>query len=530
MKTDLEPHNRRQPQITENGTASRVFASVRNNTNSSSPLRVSVNNAYPVSAGHKKRSKRYVLLGHAQKLLISADVKQHRKRSENQDKPLFAHRSSWCSSVSSRTASMTIKLNNKPEASSASLSNTIRCGSVWACPVCAARIALERGEEVARAIDWATDNKLVPVMITLTASHHADMSLEYFKQQFTYAWRLFTSGKGWVSLKKQLGIQHWIKAVEPLRSQDNGWHYHAHILLFLDADLIRLIDSKDWHPPLLPVHPLIAKDWHPPLLPVHPLEPILRSAWLKKLQKAGLYGNEHALKLSADDAVKPHYLAKLGLRQDEKGQLEYELTATQSKDKQAGYTVWQLLESSLKGNQVAAALYLEYVRAMSGDMWITWSRGLKQLVGLDELEDEQLAALEEEEQLESWYELSGDEIYAMRFARAQAAVLDVAAASRDIAVLKRFLAGLYEYVRSHDNPPPDLERMRRELSMAVNNWRLAKSSMRRHERDGTLQTAAASHVLQNEAKLRSEIARLETGYERLLSMYLGDFWEMSICE
>jgi hypothetical protein len=523
--TDLESHNQTKTNNTENGNASRVFASVRNNTNSSSPLRISVNSAYAVSAGHKKRSRRYVLLGHAQKLLISADVKQHRKwkQSENLDKPLFAHRTTWCSSVSSRDATMTIKLNHNQEASSASLSNTIRCGSVWACPICAARIALERGDEVARAIDWATSQKLVPIMITLTAAHHADLSLEYFKQQFTYAWRLFTSGKAWLNLKQQLGIKHWIKAVEPLRSQEHGWHYHAHVLLLLDADIF-----KPWHPPLLP---FIPPGWHPPFTyDATCLELVLRAAWLKKLETAGLYGNEHALKLSADESVKPHYLAKLGLRQDEKGKLEYELTATQNKDIQAGYTVWQLLESSLKGNQVAAALYLEYVRAMSGDMWITWSRGLKQLVGLDEVEDEQLAALEEEEQLETWYELSADEVYAMRFARAQAAVLDVAAASRDISVLKRFLSGLYEYVRSHDSPPPDLEQVRRELSMAVNNWRLASRSLRRHERDGTAQTAAAYHVIENERTMRLEIARLEAAYERLLSMYLGDFWELSICE
>jgi hypothetical protein len=327
--------------------------------------------------------------------------------------------------------------------------------------------------EIAAAIDWAASQNLIPVMVTFTASHREDMDLSWFKEKFKRAWGLFSSGKGWQGLKHKLGIEHWIRAVEPLRSHVAGWHYHYHLLIFIKTDKLLGNDYEN-------------------------LEQVLRGFWLKKLATVGLWGNEHALRVSAHEDVKANYLSKLGSPVTEN--LQYELTGLENKD-QGGITVWELLRSSWKGNPVAGALYVEYVEAMTGDDWITWSNGLKPLVGLHEIPDEVLAENPDEE-LSPWYSVNDLEMFAVRQTRSQSMLIDLAATSRSTDAVRVFLTNLREMVEKVDYAR--LVLLRRERVTARANLRLAKMTRDSDNRTHYMQ------VFQDEIdRLQVEIERLE---------------------
>ena len=55
-----------------------------------------------------------------------------------------------------------------------------------------------------------------------------------------------------------------------------------------------------------------------------------------------------------------------------------------------------LLAQARDGDKVAGAKFVEYARVMRGKRQLLWSRGLKDLVGLDDLTDEELAAQQED--------------------------------------------------------------------------------------------------------------------------------------
>lgn len=61
-------------------------------------------------------------------------------------------------------------------------SDLVLCGSVWACPVCAAKIQ-ERRREKSPAIDWAYAEGLQPTMVTLTFPHYVWRVLRELRDQ-----------------------------------------------------------------------------------------------------------------------------------------------------------------------------------------------------------------------------------------------------------------------------------------------------------------------------------------------------------
>src|SRR5690606_4995850 len=101
-----------------------------------------------IAAAPSKSDKfrNYKLLSFAQAILIKNDIKA--ANSEN------AHRTRLCHAVRNRNAD-SITLNISRENSplrTASLGGVQTCGSVWSCPVCARRIAVQRGDEIKQAL------------------------------------------------------------------------------------------------------------------------------------------------------------------------------------------------------------------------------------------------------------------------------------------------------------------------------------------------------------------------------------------
>lgn len=110
------------------------------------------------------------------------------------------------------------------------------CGSVWACPVCAAKVQERRREEIAEGFKWAYDEGLQPVMVTLTFPHQAWQKLGDLVLQQREALKMLRKGRGWDKFMRQLGYRGLIRALEITRG-NAGWHPHTHEIWFVSQSI-----------------------------------------------------------------------------------------------------------------------------------------------------------------------------------------------------------------------------------------------------------------------------------------------------
>ena len=362
-----------------------------------------------ISSACEKLVKKTTLLGFAQKLAKEANLLSKRSGKPHRVRFCHAHRAYNADSIT-----LNMKQNGLHEVS-ASYGGLQTCGSIWACPVCASKIAIEKGQEVLKALQWAKLEGHLPVMIALTARHDAGMALADFMARFKGAWERFNSGRIWKRFKKKYGIVHHI-ANREVTYGEFGWHYHMHLLLFLDFDLLRESDEQD-------------------------IQKTMEAFWLRCLEKEGLEGlPEIALHVSANHKVGETYLTKIGITISEKdGKLEYEMT---SSDTKKGRSIWDILRHAYYGDKKSEALYLEFVEAMSDTNFLTFSHGFADL-----LADIQLPAADgEEAATKPWAEISPYAWKLIRKAGAMGEFLHEAATSWDIVHLRHYLARLLDEV------------------------------------------------------------------------------------
>jgi len=343
----------------------------------SSSESASLVNIANIPSANKKTSKvqlnrelKFRRLDHAQKLLIDANIMN---RSGTQ-----LHRTCTCHKKRNSTGEQpTIRLSIDQNDSQSTLGNVQTCGSLWTCPVCYERKALEEGQKILKAIQANTEAGLVPMMIALTASHSRKMTLRYSKDTFKIAWNAFNAHRQWKKFKKDFHVKHVISNVDITYGLENGWHYHKHLLLFLDASQIDLAEAF-----------LAADD-------------ILTSVWLNQLENKGRSAtSEHGLHVSDRHKSANDYMAKIGITVQDNGKLHYEMTSAKTKD---SFTIWDILAESEHGSQWASKLYIEYASEMSGNNWIQYGRtGLQDIIANYEPGETE----PEQETMKNWLRIS----------------------------------------------------------------------------------------------------------------------------
>ncbi|ORE39190.1 hypothetical protein BKN49_22580, partial [Pseudomonas aeruginosa] len=107
------------------------------------------------------------------------------------------------------------------------------CASVWACPVCAAKISERRRAELVTAVALAKSMGLHVKLLTLTVPHGVGDDLPTLLEQIRKSWRSTSTSRAGQKLRKLLGIKGTIRALEVTHGQ-NGFHPHLHVLLFLE--------------------------------------------------------------------------------------------------------------------------------------------------------------------------------------------------------------------------------------------------------------------------------------------------------
>jgi hypothetical protein len=239
------------------------------------------------------------------------------------------------------------------------------CGSVWHCPICSAKISNVRRGELNELLRWGRGRELIPLMVTLTGHHNAQMSLAESLAVMKRAKQSLHQSGPW---KRHVGpmVEGHVTATEVNKSKRHGWHVHFHVLMLIEAaseaEAIELVTQH--------------------------LEP----EWLRQLERQGSWGGQHAFDVQgAADADR--YVAKWGAA--EELALSGEKRARGDAEIK-GQTPWELLAAAADGDVQAGRDFVEYATWFHGKRQLVWSRGLKERVGLKVVEDDEAAGEQED--------------------------------------------------------------------------------------------------------------------------------------
>jgi replication protein len=128
---------------------------------------------------------------------------------------------------------------------SAHFRGLVTCGSVTACPVCAAKVRQARADEIDRALGRHLAAGGGAVFVTLTAPHDAGMPLQKVWDTISEAWAALVAGRHRKALREQFGVIGYVRAVEVTHGPA-GWHPHLHVLLLVEDDR-DLDDLRELH-------------------------------------------------------------------------------------------------------------------------------------------------------------------------------------------------------------------------------------------------------------------------------------------
>jgi hypothetical protein len=256
-------------------------------------------------------------------------------------------------------------------------------------------------------------------MLTLTHGHHAgDRLADLIKgEQKALAW--FFSHRSVKQQLKMIGAVGHVRAWEVThgrRAWGHGWHPHFHILIFVRCPS----EGATWA-----AGSFSELEW--PLFGI----------WQQACIRAGLAAPDSRHGLSVDEGDDPGaYVAKMGLEdtsepsQDEKAggwDLSHELTkghikrAAQGK----GETPFELLDALLEDPEdwQAAELFKEFSAGFLGKHQLSWSRGLRALLGLGADKSDEEVAAEVDPLSEVWMRLTLDQWRVILKAQAEAELL-----------------------------------------------------------------------------------------------------------
>lgn len=258
-----------------------------------------------------------------------------------------------------------------PAKAAAHLGGVQCCKSVWLCPVCAAKISEKRRTELSEALAGWQESPAGEVrrllLVTFTLSHTAGDTLATVFGALKKARRLLVSGKAAQAFKNEFGVVGMVRSLE-LTHGVNGWHPHLHVLYFFQEEV-----------------------------PILPFETAIKGRWSQCVRSAGSYASwQHGCDVRFSDRDISEYLAKWGKEPD--WTPAHELTKGVSKlGKRGGRTAMQLLSDYLDGDEQAGRLWLQFAVNLKGERQLFWSKGLRQLLGLEaEKTDEELAVEQEE--------------------------------------------------------------------------------------------------------------------------------------
>lgn len=246
------------------------------------------------------------------------------------------------------------------------------CGSVWSCPACAAKIRQHRADELEHAIDgWLAQGGGVE-FVTLTVPHTLTDDLSTTFDRVAEGWRLgVVAGRWFRGVRTTFGIEGYCRTVEVTYGR-NGWHPHIHALLFTRRPLSGRGRAG--------------------------LGALMFRRWARWVERAGGGTcSPSAFRIVGGAQGAGAYLVKVQDRSGQVKRLGMEFTRGDLKTGRiSSLTPFELIGPAHDGEAWALARWWEWEAVTKGRRCLTWSRGCRQLLGLnaDEPTDEELAEVE----------------------------------------------------------------------------------------------------------------------------------------
>jgi hypothetical protein len=237
------------------------------------------------------------------------------------------------------------------------------CGSVWGCPICAAKISERRRTQLEQAIQRAKELGLQAMLLTLTIPHGMGDDVGTITDGLIDSWDSIKRNRAGRAIRDQIDLVGTVRAMEVTYGA-NGFHPHLHILLLIKSG----------------VRPSEVQRLYAPL-------------WQSACVKQGLPRPSDAHGCRVDDGSKAAaYASKWGL--------ESEMTKghTKSAGEGKGMTPWDMLRAVLHDkDEHAARLFKVYYENFKGRRQLCWSKGLQKMLAVVDLTDEEIAAQEQEQ-------------------------------------------------------------------------------------------------------------------------------------
>lgn len=244
------------------------------------------------------------------------------------------------------------------------------CGSVWTCPICAAKITERRKNELMNAPKIGEFDMF---MVTFTLQHDRDDRLKKLHRDLVAGMRRMKQSKGYRKLMRDLAVVGAVRGLEVMISNKSGWHPHVHELWFIpkgtpiDAEAIRAELSR------------------------------LYVAAMKK-QRRYVHA-DIGVNVRADHVI-ASYVAKMGEGENKKSwSAVAELTKSPVKTGRLEdhFHPFELIDMYLSKNIDAGRLFIEYAWTLKGKRQLSYSRGLRDRLGMnDEMTDQEIAEAHED--------------------------------------------------------------------------------------------------------------------------------------
>jgi len=235
------------------------------------------------------------------------------------------------------------------------------CGSTWTCPICSMRISNHRRKVIQEAID---KSGLFPVMVTLTLQHNQGDKLKDLLKILKEGWRQTKATRKWKHILEDHCIEGYITATEIRGSKKRGWHPHMHVLFLMK----KKIDLDTF-------------------------EKEISRLYREKIGKNGGYASEyHGIKVTSGHENLSSYLGKWGFSNELFDGIHKE------GKKEDSLSSWEMAIIGHEGDTWAANMFKEYASATHGLRAITYSKGLKDKLGIEEIEED-LENMEDEEEI-----------------------------------------------------------------------------------------------------------------------------------
>lgn len=254
-------------------------------------------------------------------------------------------------------------------ADGASFSGVGTCGSVWACPVCSAKIQARRRSELEQLVDRCEAEGKTVLFGTMTLRHREGQSLGQLWGTLGECYKAVREDRTVRDLRKRLGFFGYVRAVEVTHGE-NGWHPHIHMIYIFDgpvteAQMMALGDAEFavWQ------RTAVRAGLGEPLRERYDLQKVM--GWVSDYLAKTVYET-------------PKSAASVG----------FEMSGAMTKEAyRGGRTPFQILGDFVTGREAPdLELWHEYEQVSRGKRALTWSRGLKAWAGIDDVSDEEIAA------------------------------------------------------------------------------------------------------------------------------------------